>query len=343
MPDKVVISHWVHREVSDYLQQQSCEVIGNDRLEPWPRSQLLELLGDADAFMAFMPDHVDATLLAHAPRLKVIGCALKGYDNFDVDACNRAGVWLSIVPDALTEPTAELSIALLLGVSRHVLAGDTYIRTGAFRGWRPHFYGCGLADSTVGIIGMGAVGQAIAMRLAGFRARLLYSDIEPLSEHTAKSLRVRKVGRRVLAEKSDYIVLAMPLNDGTLHTIDDGFLATVKAGAYLINPCRGSVVDEAAVARALRAGRLAGYAADVYEMEDWARVDRPRSIHPDLLANHAQTLLTPHLGSAVDAIRRDIARRAAENIVTGLRGQRPVDAVNTPQSQPTAIRSGAGA
>jgi len=328
MQPKVVISHWVHQKVIAYLEQQGCRVVSNPGAESFDRAVLRHELADADAFMAFMPDHVDADFLADAPNLRVIGCALKGYDNFDVAACTRAGVWLTLVPDRLTEPTAELTIALMLGLARRVLPGDRLIRSGEFRGWRPRLYGSGIAGNTVGIVGMGAVGQAIAARLAGFRAKLLYTDREDLPQHLANTLRLRRVSLRILAEKSDFIVLALPLNESTFHLIDAGFLREVRAGAYLINPCRGSVVDERAVADALAAGRLAGYAADVFEMEDWARPDRPTVIDPQLLAHTGHTLFTPHLGSAVDDIRRDIALEAADNIVAALRGEVPPNAVN---------------
>jgi len=328
MSYKVVISHWVHKEVIEYLETAGCQVVSNPTHESFSQDRLKQELRDADAFMAFMPDTVDRHMLAAAPRLKIISCALKGYDNFDVEACTRASVWLTVVPDRLTEPTAELTLALMLGLSRHVLPGDRHIRSGQFAGWRPRFYGTGIADSFVGIIGMGDVGQAIAARLAGFRAKLLYSDDRILPQHIANTLRIRRVSREILTQKSDFIILALPLNKLTQHLVDDTFLQQMKLGSYLINPCRGSVVDESAVAAALDEGRLAGYAADVFEMEDWARTDRPTTINNRLLQDHERTLFTPHLGSAVNSIRRDIAMEAAENIVTALRGEQPDNALN---------------
>ena len=167
MKPKVVLTHWVHPEIIELLSA-SADVIPNTTRETLPRSEVIARAKDADALMAFMPDSIDSAFLEECPKLRVIGAALKGYDNFDVNACTRHGVWLTIVPDLLTIPTAELTIGLLLGLTRHMLEGDRQIRSGHFQGWRPTLYGSGLTGKTLGIIGMGAVGRAIAQRLAGF-------------------------------------------------------------------------------------------------------------------------------------------------------------------------------
>ncbi len=276
----------------------------------------------ADAMMAFMPDRVDQAFLAAAPRLKVIACALKGFDNFDVAACTRAGVWVSIVPDLLTAPTAELAIGLALGLGRHLREGDGFVRSGAFQGWRPVLYGTGLAGSTVAILGLGRLGSAIAARLAGFGCRLIGHD-----EAAAGPATVAPVGLAEALSEADLVIVALPLTDGTRHMIDARALARMKPGALLVNVGRGSTVDEAAVADALCAGRLGGYAADVFALEDWALDDRPRAIDPRLLA-HPRTLFTPHLGSAVTQVRAEIAMAAALNIADALAGRHPRDAVN---------------
>lgn len=325
---KVVISNWVHREATDILRAR-CDVVVNEGCEPWPRATLLDYLRDAHALVAFMNDGVDEALLAACPRLRVVACALKGYDNFDLTACTRHGVWVTIVPDLLTEPTAELAVGLMIGLGRHVLAGDRLVREGRFEGWRPVLYGTGLAGATVGIVGMGAVGRAIARRLSGFRARILYSDRERLSRDDALALNATAVTFDELLSDSDYVVLAVPFTEATRHLIDAGALARMRPGALLVNPARGSVVDEAAVADALADGRLGGYAADVFEMEDWARPDRPSRV-PEALIGSRRTLFTPHLGSAVDGVRRDIAVAAARNVLQGLGGRRPDDAINDP-------------
>jgi phosphonate dehydrogenase len=286
--------------------------------------------------MTFMPDRVDEAFLRACPQLRVVGCALKGYDNYDVEACTRHGVWITNVPDLLTIPTAELTIGLLIGLTRNLLAGDRFVRSGAFNGWRPMLYGSGLTGRTLGLIGMGAVGQAIAARLQGYELNLLYDDPRPLVPELEARWQLTRVSRDALLRQSDFVVPMVPYRPDTLHLIDAQALAAMQDGTYLINACRGSVVDEEAVADALASGKLAGYAADVFEMEEWARPDRPRVIPPRLLADTARTLFTPHIGSAVDSVRLAIEMEAATNILQTLRGEVPQGAINRPLARATA-------
>lgn len=335
MKPKVVITHWVHPETVALLAQ-ACEVVPNDTRDTLPRSEVLRRTHDADALMTFMPDGVDETFLRACPRLRVIGCALKGYDNYDVEACTRHGVWITNVPDLLTVPTAELTIGLLIGLARHVLVGDGLVRSGEFNGWRPTLYGTGLHGRTLGIIGMGAVGRAIAQRLQGHELRLLYTDPVSLAPEDEARWSATRVELAALLTESDFVVPMVPFSRETLHLIDSVALARMKPGAYLINTCRGSVVDEAAVADALAAGKLAGYAADVFEMEEWARPDRPRAIPSRLLAHTGRTLFTPHLGSAVSEVRLAIELEAARNILQALSGETPAGALNRPRARAIA-------
>lgn len=332
---KVVLTHWVHPEVIDYLQQR-CEVVANETRDTLPREEILRRTGDAEALMTFMPDSIDDDFLAACPRLRVVGCALKGYDNYDVEACTRRGVWITNVPDLLTIPTAELTIGLLIGLTRKVLAGDSFVRSGEFYGWRPTLYGAGLTGKTLGIIGMGAVGQAIARRLTGFEMNVVYTDPAPIPRELEEDLKLTSLPLEALLAQSDYVVPMVPFNDSTMHLINSETLSWMKPGAFLINTCRGSVVDEQAVIQALADGRLAAYAADVFEMEEWARPDRPRTIPQALLEDTERTLFTPHLGSAVDEVRLQIAMEAARNIVQALSGERPQGAINTPAMEKRA-------
>jgi phosphonate dehydrogenase len=285
--------------------------------------QLSIALGEADAWMAFMPDAVDAAVLAQAPCLKLIAGALKGGDNFDVSACTKRGVWFSLVPDLLTAPTAELAVGLMIGLGRRIREADAYVRSGAFQGWRPHLYGLGLAGAKVGYVGLGAIGRAIARALEGFGPQQRYVD--PTVEDAPGLERMHNL--QALLGWSDYVVLCAPLTTSSLHLIDRSALGHVQPHALLINPARGSLVDETAVLDALQSGRLGGYAADVFESEDWARADRPRKISAGLLA-HPATLFTPHLGSAVASVRRAIELAAADNIVDAFSGRVPRDVVN---------------
>lgn len=326
---KMVVTNWVHDDVLDLLRPHGT-VVANATRTPWPAETLIRHAADADAVLAFMTDCVDAAFLAACPRLRIVACALKGYDNFDVAACTARGVWVTIVPDLLTAPTAELAVGLTIALGRRILEGDDHVRSGGFEGWRATLYGAGLDGSTVGIAGMGAVGRAIARRLAGFGARLIYADPRQATFDDGTPLDIVRVPWDTLLADSDVLILAMPLTAESLHRVDAAALARVKPTCRLVNIGRGSVVDEHAVATALAAGRLGGYAADVFELEDWARADRPQDIPEALRRDRARTVFTPHLGSAVDRVRRDIARAAALDIVAVLEGRAPPNAINRP-------------
>lgn len=291
--------------------------------EPWDAAALRARLAGAEAMMAFMTDRVDATVLEAAPRLRVLACALKGADNIDIAACRARGVAVSLVPDLLTSPTAELAVGLLIGLSRKVRAGDAAVRSGGFRGWRPVLYGLGLDGARVAILGLGQLGRAIAARLAPFGCVL--RGVDPGPAPTPPGL-ARLPLREALAG-ADAVIAALPLTPATRGMVDAAALALLPGHALLVNVGRGSTVEEEAVLAALRAGRLGGYAADVFAMEDWALPDRPRAIPPGLLA-HPETLFTPHLGSATVAARRAIELRAAANIADGLAGLPLRDAVS---------------
>jgi len=324
---RIVVTHRPFPETIDLLRTAGT-VIAPKNAEAFTPSERRRYAAAADALLAFMPDRVDDRLLAACPRLRIVAGALKGYDNFDARACARRGVWLTIVPDDLTVPTAELTIGLMIALARHFRAGDAHVRSKAFRGWRPQFYGKGLAGSQIGLVGLGAIGRALAERLRGFGADVSYGDQRPAGAATERRLGLTRRPLGALLARSDFVVLGLPLTTSTLGLIDERALRRMKLGAYLVNPARGSIVDEAAVLRALDSGRLAGYAADVFAFEDLARADRPRRIPPRLLA-HPRTLFTPHLGSAVVEMRRRIELCAARNVVDALMGRRPHDAVTS--------------
>ncbi|RTM01715.1 hydroxyacid dehydrogenase [Ancylobacter aquaticus] len=329
MKPRVVITHQVYQETLDLLSAH-CVVIPNQTTETMPPEEVLRRASSADAMVAFMPDWVDADFLAACPRMKVVGAALKGYDNFDVAACTARGIWLTIVPDLLTVPTAELAIGLTIGLARKMIQADAWVRSGKFVGWRPELYGLGIAGSAIGIVGVGAIGKAIAERLNGWGATLLYHDQAPIPADAEARLGIAWRSMDEVLAECDIVILALPMTPSTIHVINDTTLALMKPGAHLVNPCRGSVVSEAAVLAALTSGQLGGYAADVFELEDWARQDRPREIAPGLL-NHPNTMFSPHLGSAVEKVRLAIELRTAENILQALAGKPPMDAVNVPR------------
>lgn len=326
MQNKIVVPNWIEPETIARLEAVG-EVVANTELEPVGRDALRASCRDANAMMAFMTECIDDDFLEACPDLKIVACALKGFDNFDVDACTRRGVLLTYVPDLLTEPTAELALGLMIALARNMRAADTYVRSGKFAGWRPRFYGGSLQGATVGVIGAGAVGRETMRLLSGFRGQRLYFDEERLDPTAEKALTARYAQLDELVSTSDFVVLALPLTPRTLHIVNEDFIRRMKRGAYLVNPARGSLVDEAAVANALNKGDIAGYAADTFEMEDWHRPDRPHYIHPDILGSD-RTVLSPHIGSAVTDVRRQIAASAAESIITTLNGGCPEHALN---------------
>jgi phosphonate dehydrogenase len=326
---QVVATHWVHPEVTAYLSEFSAPVIPPEDPGVWPASHVLELARDAEGLIACMADRVDDVFLARCPRLRIIAATLKGYDNFDAAACTRRGVWLTIVPDVIIPPTAELAAGLVIGIMRRVGEADRAIRASGYEGWRPRLYGSTLAGATAGIVGAGDLGQDIARLLRPFGARIAYSDPRPLPPDTERELAAVRLSLDQLMSTSDVIIAAVPLTPSTQGLLGPGLLRLVRRGAFLVNVGRGSVVDEEAVADALDEHRLGGYAADVFAAEDWALPAHPTAISPRLL-NHPRTLFTPHLGSAVSDVRRLMSLTAARQVRQALSGARPDHAVNDP-------------
>jgi phosphonate dehydrogenase len=233
---EVVVTHWVHPEVVDYLSEFCTARVPTEGEQIWPRDEVLARAGSADALITCMADHVDEDFLARCPRLRVISATLKGYDNVDVDACIRRGVWLANLPDMLTAPTAELAIGLTIGVLRHVSQGDQQVRSGRFAGWRPALYGSSLYRAHVGLVGMGELGKAVARRINPFQpAQLRYADPVRLQAAEEAELGARHTELAALLGASDVIVLLAPLTRDTRHLIDDQALRRLRPGTYLVN------------------------------------------------------------------------------------------------------------
>jgi phosphonate dehydrogenase len=225
----------------------------------------------------------------------------------------------------------------MIGISRHLVEADAYVRR-SYEGWRPIFYGHGLEHSTVGILGMGAIGQAVAKRLRGFDCRTLYFDERQITAHEAISLGVRFAPFDELLKTADFLVIALPLTGRTQHIINADAISNMKQNCYIINSARGSIVSEEAVADGLASGKLAGYAADVFEMEDWARKDRPKAICPRLIEDARRTLLTPHVGSAESRARYVAEMEMARSVLDYLDGRAPRGAINNPSISRLPVR-----
>ena len=278
--------------------------------EVLPRDELLRRAHAATGLLATLVDRVDDELLDAAPRLRIVANHAVGTDNIDVAACTRRGIWVTNTPGVLTESTADLTWALILAVTRRVREGDRLVREGRFRGWTPTMLlGLELRGATLGIFGYGRIGQAVARRAEGFGMRVLWSS------------RSGGVELDELLASSDVLSIHAPLTPATRHAIGPAQLLGMKRGAYLVNTSRGPVVDEAALVRALELGHLAGAGLDVYE-------DEPR-VHPGLLGRDDVVLL-PHLGSATQATRANMANIALTEIERVLRGERPLHPVNEP-------------
>jgi phosphonate dehydrogenase len=336
MPPKIVITNRVHPDVIELLQAR-CRIEVNLEREPWTCGEIIERVRDAIGMMVFMTDCIDGDFLTRCPNLRIIASVLKGYDNFDVDACSQNGVWFTVVPNSLTAATAELTVGLMIGISRHLVEADAYVRR-SYEGWRPIFYGHGLEHSTVGILGMGAIGQAVAKRLRGFDCRTLYFDERQITAHEAISLGVRFAPFDELLKTADFLVIALPLTGRTQHIINADAISNLKQNCYIINSARGSIVSEEAVADGLASGKLAGYAADVFEMEDWARKDRPKAICPRLIEDARRTLLTPHVGSAESRARYVAEMEMARSVLDYLDGRAPRGAINNPSISRLPVR-----
>lgn len=326
---KILVTHWVHEEVRQYLQAFADVHAPTTYGEVWPRERILLEAADAHAIITCMADTVDEAFLNSCPFLRILAATLKGYDNYDVEACTQHGVWLVTVPDIIIPPTAELAVSLALGIMRNIRQGDEMVRQGEFVGWRPLLYGKSLSGAMVGLFGIGNLGQAIARLLGPFNiSGLLYVDQnEQDAPGDISGLPWRRVELPTLLRSCDLIIIALPLLDSTHHLIDAAALKHLRSGTYMVNVGRGSVVDETAVLAALSSGLLSGYAADVFEFEDWALDSRPNAISKALRC-HPRTLFTPHLGSAVDSTRNEMSMKAAEQVRSALLGERPEYAVN---------------
>ncbi len=265
----------------------------------------------ADAVICTLSDRIDADLLSHAGRLKIIANYAVGYNNIDVAAARARGIVVTNTPDVLTDATADLTWALLLAVMRRVVEGDRLMRSGTWAGWAPtQMLGTDVTGKTLGIIGMGRIGQAVARRAAGFRMPVVYSSRRPTSVVDG---RWTFLPMEELLSRADIVSLHVPLTKETHHLIGEPELRLMRPTSFLLNTARGPVVDEAALVAALDAGRIAGAGLDVYENEP--------AVHPGLARLHNVVLL-PHLGSATEDTRVRMGQICLENIAAVLE-QRP--------------------
>jgi glyoxylate reductase len=288
--------------------------------EPIPFEIRDAQLADADAAVTLLADRVDDGFLSAAPNLRIVANVAVGYNNIDVPACTARGVRVTNTPGVLTDATADLTMALVLAVTRRLGEGERLIRSGAAWKWGMFMMlGTGLQGRRLGIVGMGGIGSAVAARARAFGMDIVYHNRSAVDADTEARLGARLVPLDELLATSEVVSLNCPYTDATHHLIDSEAFAAMRSSAFLVNTARGPIVDEAALVEALGSGAIAGAGLDVFENEP--------DVHPGLL-DLDNVVLVPHLGSATVETRGAMADLAALNIATLLRGEEPPTPVN---------------
>ncbi len=326
MNSKVLVSRSVFPEVIERLAAHF-ELDYNDQDAPLSPTQLAARLTGKQGALTMISDRIDAAVLAGAPGLKAVCNVAVGYNNFDIDALTSAGVMATNTPGVLDDTTADIAWALLMSSARHIVAADKWVRAGQWKGWKfnDKWLGDDVHHATLGILGMGRIGQTVARRAAGFEMRVIYHNRTRLAAADERSCNAEWVSKEALLSEADFVVLMLPYSPATHHVIGKTELALMKPTAHLINVARGGIVDDSALIEALRQKRIAGAGLDVFENE------------PALDAGYFEldnVVLTPHIGSSSRATRLAMAMLAADNLIAALSGQRPPNLIN-----PQAIRA----
>jgi gluconate 2-dehydrogenase len=316
----ILIARAVFRETIERLTQHF-EVESNPDDTVWTKAQLIERLQGKTGAFTTGSERIDAEVLAACPKLKIVANMAVGYNNFDVDAMTAAGVLGTNAPDVLTETTADFGFALLMATARRIPESEHYLRSGKWTKWSYDlFAGAEVHGSTLGILGMGRIGQGIAKRGAhGFGMNVIYHNRSRLAPELEADCKARYVSKEDLLKTADHLVLVVPYSAASHHAIGAAELAMMKPTACLVNIARGGIVDDAALAVALREKRIAAAGLDVFEGE-------PR-VHPDLLCM-PNVVLTPHIASATIPTRRAMANLAADNLIGFLTQGKPLTPLN---------------
>lgn len=304
------------------LLQRECDVrVYEDEERSIPREELLQAVKGCHGLLTLLTERVDGELLdAAGPQLRVVANYAVGFDNIDVAEATRRGVLVTNTPGVLTETTADFTWALLMAAARRVVEGDRYMREGRYRAWSPTLLlGVDVYGKTIGIVGFGRIGEAVARRARGFSMRVLYYDVNRRSPAEEQALGVEYRDLDSLLAESDFVSLHVNLTESTRHLIGRAQFQRMKPTAILINAARGPVVDEAALVEALRSGQIRAAGMDVFERE------------PEMapgLAELPNVVLAPHIASASVETRSKMAEMAATNVLEALRGHRPPNLVN---------------
>jgi len=317
---RILVARAIFPEVIERLMQHF-DLEPNPTDELWSKAQLTEKLRDKVGVFTTGSERIDAEVLAACPSLKICANMAVGYNNFDVPAMTTAGVLGTNAPDVLTETTADFGFALLMATARRVTESEHFLRAGKWTRWSyDMFAGSDIHGSALGIIGMGRIGQGIAKRGAlGFGMKVIYHNRSRLDAATEAECKARYVSKEELLKTADHVVLVVPYSAASHHTIGAAELALMKPSATLINIARGGIVDDAALAKALREKRIAAAGLDVFEGEP--------KVHPDLLTV-PNVVLTPHIASATLPTRLAMANLAADNLIGFLVNGKPLTPLN---------------
>ena len=316
---KIFITKQIPQAGLELLQNKGYSVTVRKKKTIITRQELLRATKNVDALLCMLTDPVTKKVIESMNRCKVISTYAVGFNNIDVETATAKGIAVTNTPGVLTDATADIAFGLLLAAARHFIAGDKMTRDGKFIGWDPMLLlGKPVAGKTIGIIGAGRIGSAMAERAAGFGMKILYHS-RTRKPQLERKLKARKAGLRTLLKQSDFVSLHCPLTPKTHHLLGENELKLMKSSAVLINTARGEVVDEKALARALRQKEIFAAGLDVYEREP--KVERALMSLPNIV-------LLPHLGSGTDQTREEMARIAARNIIGILEGRGKIFKVN---------------
>jgi gluconate 2-dehydrogenase len=320
MKPKILVTREVFDETLDYLAQH-CEIESNQQDLPLTAAALAQRIADKDGVMCSLTDRIDRAVLESSTRLKIVANIAVGYNNIDVPVCTARGVMATNTPGVLDDSTADLAWALMLATARRLTEVESYIRGGQWTGWRlKQWLGVDVHHATLGIIGMGRIGQVIAKRASGFDMRVLYHNRKPIAKEIEQRLNATYSGMDELLAQSDFVILQVPYSPQTHHLIGAAELKSMKSTAILINSTRGGVVDDIALIAALKGGTIRGAGLDVFENEP--------KLDPGFLELR-NVVLAPHIGSSTEATRRAMAMTAAKNLVAALTGKTPPNLLNS--------------
>lgn len=314
----VYVTRLIPQEGIDLLQA-TCEVEINPHDRPLTREELLEKVQGRDGILCLLTDRIDAEVFDAAQNAKGFANYAVGYDNIDIPEATKRGIPISNTPGVLTDATAEMAWALLFAACRRVVESDTFMRSGQWPGWGPlQFIGGDVTGATLGIVGAGRIGTAMALKSKGFQMKVLYTD-EFRNNTLEDELQARKVEFETLLQEADYISIHVPLMPATRHLFGMNEFRKMKKSAYLINTSRGPVINEAELVEALKAREIAGAGLDVYEREP-LMAEGLKDLH--------NVVVTPHTASATISSRGGMARLAAENLLAMVAGKQAPNCVN---------------